>query len=67
MKEFRYFLTSLFNIKGPLVTDASGRATLIGVVSWGYSCAAGYPGVYARVSAYNDWISANAGDDVCFL
>jgi len=52
---------------GPLVTDASGRATLIGVVSWGYSCAAGYPGVYARVSAYNDWISANAGSDVCFL
>merc|ERR1711976_514521 len=38
---------------GPLVVrNSADRFEVIGVVSWGYGCASGTPGVYARVSHY---------------
>ena len=46
---------------GPLVvSDADDNWYLAGVVSWGDGCASeGSPGVYARVSQYEDWITTN--------
>ena len=44
---------------GPLVAYTSNNSpVLVGVVSWGIGCAyEGYPGVYARVSAFAEWIN----------
>ena len=43
---------------GPVVYN--GRQ--IGVVSWGEGCAlAGYPGIYADVAKFRDWIRKNSG------
>ncbi|KAL0831995.1 hypothetical protein ABMA28_001495 [Loxostege sticticalis] len=49
---------------GPLITENEDHAyELIGIVSWGYGCARkGYPGVYARVTKYLDWIRDNTED-----
>ena len=42
---------------GPLFTQ--NPSTLIGIVSWGYGCAAaGYPGVYTQVSYFIDFIKS---------
>jgi len=44
----------------PLVCQAtSGRWTVVGLVTWGVGCASHVPGVYARVSAFQQWINEN--------
>lgn len=49
---------------GPMVVAHNGDSLLAGVVSWGYSCAdPNYPGMYARVSVFEDWISDRVGAD----
>lgn len=44
---------------GPLTVVKGSTRVLAGVVSWGYGCAdARYPGMYARVSSFESWISS---------
>lgn len=43
-----------------MVEGPSKRWMVIGIVSWGLKCGEpGYPGVYTRVSRYNEWILEN--------
>ncbi|KAK7168007.1 hypothetical protein R3I94_002152 [Phoxinus phoxinus] len=47
---------------GPMVIKQGPRWIQAGVVSFGYGCALPqYPGVYARVSQYQQWISEQIG------
>ncbi|QRK10855.1 trypsin-like serine protease [Archangium violaceum] len=44
---------------GPLVVSKGSGKILAGVVSWGQGCAEpNYPGLYARVSSFQPWISS---------
>jgi secreted trypsin-like serine protease len=56
---------------GPLIATIAGRATQLGIVSWGegpddadVKCGhADVYGVYARVSSFRDWLEAHMGTD----
>nr|XP_021518968.1 transmembrane protease serine 11F [Meriones unguiculatus] len=47
---------------GPLVYDNRDIWYIVGIVSWGQSCALpNKPGVYTRVTKYRDWITSKTG------
>ncbi|XP_063096580.1 transmembrane protease serine 11F [Cavia porcellus] len=47
---------------GPLVYDKHDIWYIVGIVSWGQSCALPKkPGVYTRVTKYRDWIASKTG------
>ena len=54
----KYFICFKGDSGGPIIQrDQTGRATVVGVVSYGLGCGErGNPGVYTRVSYFIDWI-----------
>lgn len=43
---------------GPLMctSDLDDQYIVVGVISYGFKCASGYPGIYTRVNHFLDWI-----------
>ena len=50
-------------ISGGLIKNVEGKATIIGITSWGYrSCPVGRPGVFTNVAKFSDWIEKIMND-----
>ena len=44
-------------ILGGLIKNVEGKATIIGITSWGMiGCPVGRPGVFTNVAKFSDWI-----------
>ena len=44
-------------ISGGLIKNVEGKATIIGITSWGTpDCPVGRPGVYTNVAKFSNWI-----------
>ncbi|KAK2155598.1 hypothetical protein LSH36_236g04044 [Paralvinella palmiformis] len=43
---------------GPMATKVDGQYHVIGLTSWGYGCASGWPGVYNRIGYFADWVTS---------
>ena len=55
-------IDSCIGDSGGALIDERRSPVVAGIVSFGEGCAlAGYPGIYTRVTAYADWITATSG------
>ena len=43
--------------------NENGKATLVGIVSFGFSCANTYPGVYTKIASFYHWILSKMKHD----
>ena len=52
-----------YSSSGGLIKDVAGKATIIGIVSWGKSgCPVGRPAVYTNVAKFSNWIEEIISD-----
>ena len=50
-------LDKILIILGGLIKNVEGKATIIGIISWGISkCPVGRPGIYTNVAKFSNWI-----------
>ena len=51
------YIDKILIILGGLIKNVEGKATIIGIISWGISkCPVGRPGIYTNVAKFSNWI-----------
>ena len=57
------YLDIILIILGGLIKNVKGKATIIGIISWGISkCPVGRPGIYTNVAKFSNWIEKIMSD-----